>query len=454
MGKVKTVFSCQSCGYTSPKWLGKCPDCSAWNSFTEETTARGGGKGAVQKNEPLPLSEVATEDGDRTSTNTGELDRVLGGGVVQGSVVLIGGDPGVGKSTLILQSIAGMLSDCGGTGLYVSGEESPAQVKMRASRLSINSEDILMLAETSLESIIRQAEKIKPVVLVIDSIQTIYSEELMSAPGTVGQVRESSARLMVLAKRLGIPTFLVGHVTKDGAIAGPRVLEHIVDTVLYFEGERSHSFRILRAVKNRFGSTNEIGIFEMTDSGLLEVENPSELFMRERSLDVSGSIATATIEGTRPLIVEIQALVTPTTFGMPRRTSIGIDNQRVNLLTAVLEKIGGMNLGMSDIYINVVGGLKIMEPATDLPLLLSAASSFREIPVESDLFIIGEVGLSGEVRAVSQIEARLKEGEKLGFRKAIIPANNLKRMSYKSEMAITGVKDIHEAIEVLFTGAH
>jgi DNA repair protein RadA/Sms len=452
VARVKTVYRCQSCGHTSLKWFGRCPDCSEWNSLVEETAIRIKRDSLHQETEPLSLSDITVGEGERFSVHISELDRVLGGGVVPGSVVLIGGDPGVGKSTLILQAMAGMLLDKDGAGLYVSGEESASQVKLRASRLSINSERILILPETSLETIASQVERIRPVVLVIDSIQTIHSEELMSAPGTVGQVRECSAKLMVIAKRLGIPTFIVGHVTKEGAIAGPRVLEHIVDTVLYFEGERSHSFRILRAVKNRFGSTNEIGIFEMTDAGLTEVENPSELFMRERSLDVSGSVATATIEGTRPLIVELQALVTPTAFGMPRRTSIGVDNQRVNLLIAVLEKIGGMQLGLSDIYINVVGGLRILEPATDLPVILSVASSFREVPLESNLFVFGEVGLSGEIRAVNQAEARLKEGEKLGFRKAVLPWNNLEKFKTRTDMELIGVKDIHEAIEMLFSG--
>lgn len=447
MARMKTLFRCQACGYTSVKWLGKCPDCGSWNSFAEEAPEKKRSHMADAGSEPIPVSEVVLADGNRRSTNIGELDRVLGGGVVPGSVVLVGGDPGVGKSTLILQALNGLLGSGGEKGLYVSGEESPAQVKMRASRLGISSPDILILPETSLEVILRQIEETRPSVVIIDSIQTIYSVELSSAPGTVGQVRECSSRLLTCAKRLTIPLFIIGHVTKEGAIAGPRVLEHIVDTVLYFEGERSYSFRVLRAVKNRFGSTNEIGVFEMTDSGLIEIDNPSELFLRERPVDVFGSVATATIEGTRPLIVEIQALVSPTTFGMPRRTSIGVDNQRVNLLIAVLEKIGGLHLGLTDIYVNIVGGLRVVEPSTDLPIVLSIASSFREAPVDNDLFVIGEVGLSGEVRAVSQIEARLKEGEKIGFKKALIPSNNLKRVSVNTGLRITGVQNIHEALD-------
>ncbi|NOZ25453.1 MAG: DNA repair protein RadA [Nitrospirae bacterium] len=447
MSRTKTVYTCQSCGYTSLKWLGKCPDCGSWNTLVEETTGKGSDRGPISATGPVPLSEIILGTDNRTSTHIGELDRVLGGGVVAGAVVLIGGDPGVGKSTLILQAMSRLLGSGGGKCLYVSGEESASQLKLRASRLGIDSEDILVLSETSLEVILAETERTRPAFVVIDSIQTTYSEELQSAPGTVGQVRECSARLMLHAKRYGIPTFIIGHVTKDGSIAGPRVLEHIVDTVLYFEGDRAHSFRVLRTVKNRFGSTNEIGVFEMTDSGLMEITNPSELFLRERSSDASGSAATSTIEGTRPLIVEIQALVSPTTFGVPRRTSIGVDGQRVNLLIAVLEKIGGLHLGLTDIYVNVVGGLRIAEPATDLPIILSIASSLKEIPIPSDVFVFGEVGLSGEIRAVTQAEARLNEGEKIGFKRAVIPASNLSRLNQRSDLQLTGVRDIHEAME-------
>ncbi len=447
MSKTKTVYTCQACGYTSLKWLGKCPDCATWNTFVEEVTGRKSGNRSLSSTDPVPLSEIILNTDNRISTHIGELDRVLGGGVVAGSVVLIGGDPGVGKSTLILQAMARLLSKRGEKCLYISGEESASQLKLRASRLGIDSDDILVLSETSLEMILGVIRETRPAIVVIDSIQTTYSEELQSAPGTVGQVRECSARLMIFAKKHNIPTFIIGHVTKEGAIAGPRVLEHIVDTVLYFEGDRSHSFRILRTVKNRFGSTNEIGVFEMTDSGLMEIENPSELFLRERPADAAGSVATATMEGTRPLIVEIQALVSPTTFGVPRRTSIGVDSQRVNLLIAVLEKIGGLHLGLTDIYINVVGGLRIAEPATDLPLILSIASSLREVPLANDLFVFGEAGLSGEIRAVNQAEARLNEGEKIGFKKAIIPESNLRRLKHNTSLQVTGVGDIHEAIE-------
>ncbi len=447
MGRAKTVFRCQSCAYAAPKWLGRCPDCGSWNTFVEESGARSPARMTPHAAGTVPLSEISLGEQRRISTDIDELDRVLGGGVVPGSVVLVGGDPGVGKSTLILQALAGVLRKSGGRGLYVSAEESATQLKLRATRLGLDSGAILVLSETSLEVVFAEIERIRPEIVVVDSIQTIFTEELLSAPGTVGQVRECSARLMTLAKRQNIPTFIIGHVTKEGAIAGPKVLEHIVDTVLYFEGERSHSFRVLRAVKNRFGSTNEIGVFEMTDSGLLEIRNPSEVFLRERTADASGSLATATVEGTRPLIVEIQALVSPTTFGMPRRTSIGVDNQRVNLLIAVLEKIGGLHLGLTDVYVNVAGGLRIVEPASDLPIVLSIASSLRELVLPSDLFVFGEVGLSGEIRAVSQAEARLKEGEKMGFKRAIIPEKNLKRIKPDTDLLITGVKDIHEAME-------
>ncbi len=450
MAKKKTYFVCQSCGYNSIKWLGRCPECGEWNSFVEETRFPSLSTSTASAS-PLPLSDVSLSEGERFTTTIGELDRVLGGGVVPGSVVLIGGDPGVGKSTLLLQAMSGILKAAEGEGLYVSAEESQSQVKLRAQRLGIDSEHILILSETSLEAILNHMENIKPRLVVIDSIQTIYSEELASAPGTVGQVRECSARLMQKAKILNIPTFIIGHVTKEGALAGPRVLEHIVDTVLYFEGERTMSFRILRAVKNRFGSTNEIGIFEMTDTGLMEIDNPSEMFLRERDNTASGSVVTTTVEGTRPIIVEIQALVSPTTFGMPRRTSIGVDTQRVNLLIAVLEKIGGLQLGLSDIYLNVVGGLRIVEPAVDLPVILSIASSLREVPVEHDIVTFGEVGLSGEIRPVSQAEARLKEAEKIGFKAAIIPEANRQRMKINTSLKIIGVTNIHEALEVIFS---
>src|ERR1700690_1974530 len=447
MSKVKTVFQCQSCGYSSPKWLGKCPDCGAWNSFSEERQSPKSLKSIAEGNSgPIPLSSVTGGNEKRVPVGISELDRVLGGGLVKGAVILIGGDPGIGKSTIILQAIA-RIASLTGTVLYVSGEESPEQIKLRAERLSINSDRIMLLPETVVEQILSVADKLKPAAIVVDSIQTVYTEELTSAPGSVGQIRESAAKMMFYAKRSGTPVFLIGHVTKEGAIAGPRVLEHLVDTVLYFEGDRGHPFRILRTVKNRFGSTNEIGVFEMTDSGLREISNPSELFLSERPLNTSGSTVIASIEGTRPVLVELQALVSPTTFGMPRRTSMGIDFNRLNLLIAVLEKKGGIHLGGMDVFINIVGGLKIVEPAADLGIIAAIVSSFRELPLDPQTFVFGEVGLSGEVRAGAQGEARIKEAAKVGFKQAIVPAGNAERLKDNFGLAITGVRNIDEAIE-------
>ncbi len=451
MSKIKTVFQCQACGYASPKWLGKCPDCSAWNSFSEEKQSPKPLK-SFGASEPQPLSKIVGGKEKRVPIGINEFDRVLGGGLVKGSVILIGGDPGIGKSTLLLQAVAKIVKSQISetklqTILYVSGEESPEQIKLRSERLSIDSDNIILLPETLVENIIATAQDLKPSVMVIDSIQTVYTEELTSAPGSVGQIRESAAKLMFFAKRSEIPVFLIGHVTKEGAIAGPRVLEHIVDTVLYFEGDRGHPYRILRTIKNRFGSTNEIGVFEMTDEGLIEISNPSELFLSERPLNVSGSTVIASMEGTRPLMVEVQALVSPTTFGMPRRTSMGIDFNRVNLLIAVLEKKAGMHLGGMDIFTNIVGGLKILEPAADLGIISAIVSSFREVPIDSGTFLFGEVGLSGEVRAVAQGEARLKEASKIGFKKAIIPKSNAERLKDDFGLTIIGVKDVEEVIE-------
>jgi DNA repair protein RadA/Sms len=385
-------------------------------------------------------------------TGIGELDRVLGGGIVAGSVVLIGGDPGIGKSTLVLQMLR-QVSELRGRALYVSGEESPAQIKMRAQRLGVKADNLYILAETSLDEITRAADELQPQALVVDSVQTVFTSELPSAPGSVGQVREVSGRLMLYAKRTGIPTFLIGHVTKDGAIAGPRVLEHIVDTVLYFEGDRGHAFRILRAVKNRFGSTNEIGVFEMKESGLAEVANPSELFLAERPKDATGSVVVSSLEGTRPILAELQALVTPTKMTMPRRTSIGVDYNRVSLLIAVLEKRVGMHLMGMDVFVNVVGGLKIDEPAVDLGIIAAVASSFREKPIDADTVVMGEVGLAGEVRAISQAELRLKDAAKLGFTRCVLPAANVEKLDKAAglgKMQLLGVRTVDEAMERLF----
>jgi DNA repair protein RadA/Sms len=399
--------------------------------------------------QPQPLSAVSGGRDNRMLTGIKELDRTLGGGVVEGSVILVGGDPGIGKSTLLLQAALNF-SERSGSVLYVSGEESPEQIKLRAERLSINSDKIILLAETNLEGIIGAVAGVSPSAVIIDSIQTLYTEELTSAPGSVGQVRECAARLVSFAKRSGISLFIIGHVTKEGAIAGPRVLEHIVDTVLYFEGDRGHSFRVLRTVKNRFGSTNEIGVFGMTDAGLIDIENPSELFLSEKAQDGAGSTVVACIEGTRPLLIELQALVSPTTFGMPRRTCMGVDFNRVNLLVAVMEKIAGMHLGGMDIFINVVGGIKIVEPAVDLGIIASIASSFRETPVDSKTVVFGEVGLSGEIRAVNQVDARIKEASKIGFQRGVIPRTNADKVKERAGFEILGVNSVDEFLEVVF----
>ncbi|HUO78341.1 MAG TPA: DNA repair protein RadA [Thermodesulfovibrionales bacterium] len=450
MSKVKTFYQCQACGYSSPKWLGKCPDCGAWNTMVEEKSSpatRHSAQAPLYK--PQPLSSISGGKEQRVTTGMNELDRVLGGGIVDGSVILVGGDPGIGKSTLLIQTGANF-SERAGKVLYVSGEESPEQIKLRADRLSIHSDNVVLLPETNLEGIIQTAASLSPGLIIIDSIQTMYTEELTSAPGSVGQVRECAAKLMSFAKRSQIPLFLIGHVTKEGAIAGPRVLEHIVDTVLYFEGERGHAYRILRTVKNRFGSTNEIGVFQMTDSGLLPIENPSELFLSERPQNVSGSTVVASMEGTRPLLIELQALVSPTTFGMPRRTCIGVDFNRVNLLVAVLEKIAGLHLGGMDIFVNVVGGIKIVEPAVDMGVVAAVASSLREIPIHPRTVLFGEVGLSGEIRAVSQVDSRVKEAAKIGFERAILSKTNSARLKDSHGLEIIGASNVEEFLEVIF----
>lgn len=451
MPKLKTFFQCQACGYTSPKWLGKCPDCGAWNTMVEEKSFSGTRQAvhpAFEKPHPQPLSSISDRKEKRISTGIKELDRVLGGGVVEGSVTLVGGDPGIGKSTLLIQA-ASNLAEKSGKVLYVSGEESPEQIKLRAERLSINSDNIILLSETNLDGIINISADMLPGIIVVDSIQTMYTDELTSAPGSVGQVRECAAKLMSFAKRSRTPLFIIGHVTKEGAIAGPRVLEHIVDTVLYFEGDRGHAFRVLRTVKNRFGSTNEIGVFEMTDSGLLAIENPSELFLSERPQNVSGSTVVSCMEGTRPILIELQALVSPTTFGMPRRTCIGVDFNRVNLLVAVLEKIAGMHFGGMDIFANVVGGIRVAEPAVDLGIIAAITSSLREVPIDPETMVFGEVGLSGEVRAVNQAEARIKEAAKIGFKKAILSITNATRLKGDLGIEVIGVKSVEDFLDAV-----
>jgi DNA repair protein RadA/Sms len=432
--------------------LGKCPACGEWNSYVEERVVkekRGVGR-AQSKSHAVILTQVERGKEERISTGIGELDRVLGGGFVRGSIVLVGGDPGIGKSTLALE----MLNKVGISGkrvIYVTGEESPEQVKMRAERIGVWSDKLFVLPETSLDNILEEIDKISPTLAVIDSVQTIYTDDFPSAPGSVGQIRECAAVLMHYAKTNGTAIFLVGHVTKEGAIAGPKVLEHLVDTVLYFEGGREHPYRILRAVKNRFGSTNEIGVFEMRDSGLREVKNPSEIFLSERPLNASGSVVVPSLEGTRPILIEIQALVSPCSFGVPRRTTIGLDYNRVSLLVAVLEKRAGLHLLGHDIFMNVAGGVRIEEPAIDLGISTALASSFLNKPIEPDIVMFGEVGLAGEIRGVSQAELRLKEAEKLGFKKCVLPKINLERVKrLDSAISLIGVSSIEKVIDVLF----
>jgi DNA repair protein RadA/Sms len=447
--KSKTFYSCQNCGYQSAKWLGKCPDCNSWNTLCEEISLKTGQSNSATFPETTPqsINEVTGEAEERLSCGISEFDRVLGGGLVAGSLVLVGGDPGIGKSTLLLQA-TNHLAKAAGSVLYVSGEESAQQIRLRGSRMGVNAAGLFILAETSLEKIVTHVLRMKPKALVVDSIQTMFTSALESAPGSVSQVRETAGRFMMLAKGSGIPVFLVGHVTKDGSIAGPRVLEHLVDTVLYFEGDSGHPFRILRAVKNRFGSTNEIGVFEMKEAGLCEVKNPSELFLSERPLGVSGSVVVATLEGSRPLLVELQALVTASPLGMPRRTTIGVDHNRLALLVAVLEKKVGLNLSGQDIFLNVAGGVKLNEPAADLGMVVAVASSHLDKTVDPQTLLLGEVGLAGEVRGITQAEMRVKEAAKLGFNRCLIPGGNLKQVKVKG-MELIDVRTVEEALEKL-----
>ncbi|MGJ7922954.1 DNA repair protein RadA [Neobacillus sp. LXY-4] len=457
MAKRKTKFMCQECGYESPKWMGKCPGCGAWNKMVEETEVVGAGKrgafahsqGLAGNSKPTPITSIETGNEVRIHTNLNELNRVLGGGIVQGSLVLIGGDPGIGKSTLLLQ-VSSQLASQGHSVLYISGEESLRQTKLRAERLGISSENLLVYSETNLDEINRTIDNITPSFVIIDSIQTVFHPDVTSAPGSVSQVRECTAELMRIGKTKGIAVFIVGHVTKEGSIAGPRLLEHMVDTVLYFEGERHHTYRILRAVKNRFGSTNEMGIFEMKEMGLEEVENPSEIFLEERSQGAAGSTVVASMEGTRPVLVEIQALISPTSFGNPRRMATGIDHNRVSLLMAVLEKRVGMLLQNQDAYLKVAGGVKLDEPAIDLAIAVSIASSFRDQPTRATDCIIGEVGLTGEVRRVSRIDQRVQEAAKLGFERVILPENNLGGWKGPKGIELIGVSTVQQALYATF----
>jgi len=449
MAKISTVFVCSNCGNESPKWFGKCPACNEWNTCYEEkqTTSKASGKLNREKVEPTLLNDIKKQDISRTSTGFQELDRVLGGGLVKGSLTLLGGEPGIGKSTLILQICNKVQGE--GKVLYVSGEESAEQIKIRADRLGIKNEDILFLGETDMELIEDSVLKIKPKLVIIDSIQTMYSNEITSSPGSVSQVREITAKIMRTCKQEAITTIIIGHVTKDGNIAGPRVLEHMVDTVLYLEGERYFSYRILRGVKNRFGSTNEIGMFEMQEEGMCEIQNPSSVLLGEREENPAGSIVVASMEGTRPILVELQALTSQSVFGFPRRTANGIDFNRLTLLIAVLEKIVGMPLGNQDVYLNVVGGIKINEPALDLGIILASASSYKNISIPVDTIAIGEVGLTGEVRSVNMVEKRIKEAEKLGFKNCIIPESSKKQLKGTYTANIIGVKNIYDAMKHL-----
>ena len=451
--KAKTIYSCQTCGYQAPKWMGKCPDCSTWDSFVEErmvVSARPGKAGVISSAAtPVAIDSIQLDTEHRLYTNIQEFDRVLGGGLVFGTLILIGGDPGIGKSTLMLQALYGLARQ-GHKVLYVSGEESIRQLRLRSKRLETVAPDLLVVSEVEIESILAMIESTKPEVLVIDSIQTMFNGELTSSPGTVSQVRESTVRLMMMAKKTGIPTFLVGHVTKDGAIAGPKLLEHMVDTVLYFEGDRNHIFRILRAVKNRFGSTNEIGVFEMKERGLEEVANHSAVFLSERPAGAAGSVVTASMEGTRPILVELQALASATNFGTPRRTILGLDANRVALLAAVMEKKLGMHLMGYDIFMNVAGGVKVIEPAVDLAIVAAVASSFLDKPISEGTMVLGEVGLTGEVRAIGQVDTRISESHKMGFTRCLVPASNLKRLRAIEGIEIVGVRTVSEAVENLF----
>jgi DNA repair protein RadA/Sms len=459
MAKQKTKFMCQECGYESAKWMGKCPGCGEWNKMVEEIergsqNRRGAFTHSIDDqtlSKATPITSIVTENEPRVKTDLNELNRVLGGGVVRGSLVLIGGDPGIGKSTLLLQ-VSNQLAKHNHRVLYISGEESLRQTKLRADRLGITSENLLVYAETNLENIHQTIEAMSPSFVIIDSIQTIFHPNVTSAPGSVSQVRECTAELMRIAKTKGIAIFIVGHVTKEGSIAGPRLLEHMVDTVLYFEGERHHTYRILRAVKNRFGSTNEMGIFEMKEAGLEEVENPSEIFLEERSQGAAGSTVVASMEGTRPVLVEVQALISPTSFGNPRRMATGIDHNRVPLLMAVLEKRVGMLLQNQDAYLKVAGGVKLDEPAIDLAIAVSIASSFRDKPTRPTDCIIGEVGLTGEVRRVSRIEQRVQEAAKLGFERVILPANNLGGWNAPAGIELIGVSTVGQALHATLGG--
>ena len=448
----RTIYACQSCGHQSRKWLGKCPDCGAWNTFAEERE-RGAVRGLqdplARANRPTRFPEIEPQADVRELTGIEEFDRVLGGGIVPGSLVLIGGEPGIGKSTLLSQ-VADRLSELYGTVLYVSGEESERQIKLRGERLGINPESLYLLAETNLERIFDEVQRLQPRAIILDSVQTIYSSKIESAPGSISQVREIAGQFLLLAKTLAVPVFLIGHVTKEGSIAGPKALEHIVDTVLYFEGERHHQHRILRASKNRFGAANELGMFEMTAAGLVGVTNPSEVFLRERPVGVSGSVVVAAMEGTRPMLVELQALVSSSRFGTGRRTAQGVELNRAILLVAMLEKRLGFQLSGDDLFVNLVGGISIDEPAIDLGIVAAVLSSFRGLPLSPQTVVFGEVGLAGEVRATSHAAIRLREASRMGFRRVVLPLTNLSGLALDSQLEVFGVRSVSDALDVLF----
>jgi DNA repair protein RadA/Sms len=451
---VKTSFVCQRCGYTSGKWLGKCPECGEWNSLVEEKTQparKSAGRSSFQLRDvtAVAFTEIESQDDVRIPSGVTEFDRVLGGGIVPGTLVLIGGDPGIGKSTLLLQ-VADKLSGAGTIVLYVSGEESERQIKLRGERLAVAAKNVYLLPETNLEKIIDEVERLKPGAIIVDSIQTLFSGVIDSAPGSVSQVREVAHQFLLLAKNRGIPIFLIGHITKEGSIAGPKILEHIVDTVLYFEGERHHNHRIVRAVKNRFGAANEIGVFEMTGAGLMPVANPSQMFLQERPQNVSGSIVTACMEGTRPLLVEIQALVSGTKYGTGRRMTQGLDQNRVALLIAMLEKRASMQLTGDDVFVNIAGGLEVDEPAADLGVLTAIVSSFKNVVVDPHTAVFGEVGLTGEVRGAMQAAVRAREAQALGFKKIVLPASNVAGLERLLGVRVVGVRSVDEALDELF----
>ncbi len=452
MKPLKTAFFCQDCGHQSPKWLGKCPACGAWNRFVEEeepVSVSGKEADLSFNTPPLPIDEIAAEEGDRIVSGIDEVDRVLGGGVVGGSVILVGGEPGIGKSTLLLQ-ILQHLAARGSKVLYVSGEESAKQIRLRGQRIGALSGNLLVLTEISIEKITQHFREVKPSILVVDSIQTTYSANLSSAPGSVGQVREGAQQFVLLAKKTGVPVFIIGHVTKDGAIAGPKILEHMVDTVLYFEGDSGHPYRIIRAIKNRYGPTNEVGVFEMGDSGLKEVANPSSFFLNERPEGTVGSVVVPSIEGTRPILIEVQGLVGANLFGTPRRTAIGVDHNRVSLLTSVMDKVWGKNICGHDIFINVAGGIKVDEPAVDLGVVSAILSSFLDRPIDPHTIVLGEVGLTGEIRRVAQIEERVKEAARMGFNRCILPRGQKDVMPSSQKIKLFPISNLKQLMEHLF----